>query len=349
MEHRGARHDFASDNTAGICPEALRFLQEANAAAAASSYGEDICTAELRRRVCEIFETDCQAYLVFNGTAANALALAQLCRPFHGIVCHELAHIQTDECGAPEFFTNGGKLLTVGGANGKIDLAEAQAMVARHRDLHSHKPRVISLTQSTEWGTVYSREEVAAVADFARSHGMLVHMDGARFANAAAFLNCAPKELTWQSGVDVLCFGGTKNGLAAGELVVFFRKELAAEFEYRAKQAGQLASKMRFLSAPWCALLRDDLWLRNARHANAAARRLADQLRRQAKLTAAFPVQSNALFLRLSDPLAANLQKRGWSFLKFLEPDIHRLMCSWATTDERIDELVTDAVAAWAP
>jgi threonine aldolase len=345
MEHRGARDDFASDNTAGICPEVLRFLEEANAATA-PSYGDDAWTAELRRRVREIFDTDCQSYLVFNGTAANALALAQLCQPFHGVVCHQSAHIQTDECGAPEFFTHGCKLLAVGGANGKMDLAQAQSVVARHLDLHSHKPRVISLTQSTELGTVYSREEVSAAAEFARSHGMLVHMDGARFANAAASLGIAPGELTWQLGVDVLCFGGTKNGLAAGELVVFFRQDLASEFEYRVKQAGQLASKMRFLAAPWCGLLRDDLWLRNARHANAAARRLADQLQRKAMLAGEFPVQSNALFVRMSRQCAASLRKRGWNFLKFLEPDIHRLMCSWATTDERIDELISDVLMA---
>jgi threonine aldolase len=178
---------------------------------------------------------------------------------------------------------------------------------------------------------------------------MLVHMDGARFANAAAFLESAPKELTWQLGVDVLCLGGTKNGLAAGELIVFFRKELAAEFEYRVKQAGQLASKMRFLAAPWCALLRDDLWLRNARHANAAARRLADKLRREARLVGEFPVQSNALFVRLDNQLAAGLQERGWNLLKFLEPDVHRLMCSWATTDERVDEFISDVMAAFPP
>lgn len=344
MKDRPERYDLASDNTAGICPAALLAVQEANRDGA-PSYGYDPWTKKLCDRVREIFEVDCDVYLVFNGTAANALALAQLCQPFHSVVCHQNAHIQTDECGAPEFFTSGSKLLTVGGENGKVDLGEVEAIVDRQRDLHSHKPRVVSLTQSTELGTVYTRDEVAAVVNFARAHEMLVHMDGARFANAAVSLGGEPKELTWQLGVDVLCLGGTKNGLAAGELVVFFRKDLATEFEYRAKQAGQLASKTRFLAAPWLALLHQDLWLRNARHANAAAQQLADQLRSRVGLAATFPVEGNALFLRLSDQLIDGLHARGWDFYKFLEPDIYRLMCSWATSDERIDQFVADVVA----
>lgn len=342
-----ARHDFASDNTAGICPEALQALAEAGAGAAAS-YGLDQCTAKLCDGVRELFETDCDVYLVFNGTAANALVLAQLCQSFHSIVCHQNAHIQTDECGAPEFFTNGSKLLTVGGANGKMDLGAAAAVVARQVDLHSHKPRVVSLTQSTEFGTVYSRAEIAAVTEFARSRELLVHMDGARFANAVAALDCAPKELTWQLGIDVLSFGGTKNGLAAGELAIFFDKAMAREFEYRAKQAGQLASKMRFLAAPWNALLRDEVWLRNARRANAAARRLANALVNEAKLEVVFPVQANALFARMNERIYEGLKERGWRFYKFIEPDIYRLMCSWSTTNERIDQFVSDVRAGHA-
>src|SRR5204863_9695025 len=217
MKQSGERHDFASDNTAGICPEAFAALEEANANDA-PSYGEDRWTARICDRVRELFETDCDVYLVFNGTAANALALAQLCQSFESVVCHEYAHIQTDECGAPEFFTKGSKLLLIGGANGKIDIGEAEAVIARQNELHAHKPRAISITQSTEFGTAYTREEIAAISEFARGRHMFLHMDGARFANAVAALNCAPKAITWEAGVDVLCFGGTKNGLAAGEL-----------------------------------------------------------------------------------------------------------------------------------
>src|SRR4051812_6215511 len=338
------QYDFASDNTAGICPEALAALIAANRENV-PSYGFDDLTKTVCDRVREIFERDCDVYLLFNGTAANALALAQLAQPFHSIFCHQNAHIQTDECGAPELFTGGSKLMTVKGPNGKIDLAEMKALVERQCDLHSHKPRVVSLAQSTEFGTLYQIEELAAVSEFAHSHQMFFHVDGARFANAIAALGCTPREMTWQLGVDVLCFGGTKNGLAAGELVVFFDKKLGAEFEYRAKQGGQLASKMRFMAAPWAALLQDDVWLRNARHANAAAARLAAQLSKRCGFEAVFPVQANAVFLRLSETIASGLYQRGWSFGNFFEPGIYRLMCSWATPNERIERFVADAAA----
>jgi threonine aldolase len=341
MQDIGERYELASDNTAAICPEALAALEKANAGAA-PSYGDDQCTAQLRKRVCEIFETDCVAYLVFNGTAANALALAQLCHSFHSIVCHENAHIQTDECGAPEFFTKGSKLLLVGGSNGKIDIDQAEAMIARQPELHAHKPRVISVTQSTEFGTVYRPEEIAAVAELTRRREMFLHMDGARFANAIASLNCPPKEVTWRLGVDVLCFGGTKNGVAAGELVVFFRKELAREFDYRLKQAGQLASKMRFLAAPWLGLLTGDAWLRNARHANQMAARLAERLRTEAGLNVVFPVEASGVFVQLNEQIVQGLHGRGWHFYKFVEPDVYRIMCSWSSADADIDAFVTD-------
>jgi threonine aldolase len=337
------RYEFASDNTASICPEAWDALQEANAADA-PPYGEDRWTARVCDLVREIFETDCEVFFVFNGTAANALALAQLCQPFHSVICHEYAHIQTDECGAPEFFS-GSKLLVTRGANGKIDLGEAEAIVARQPELHSHRPRAISITQSTELGTVYKPEEIRALSEFARRRSLFIHMDGARFANAVASLDCAPKEITWEAGVDVLCFGGTKNGTVAGELVIFFQKEFSREFDYRAKQAGQLASKMRFLAAPWIGLLNDNVWLRNAQHANRAAQRLSDQLRSEARIDIVFPVEANAVFLRMNEHLVGELHGRGWHFYKFIEPDIYRVMCSWSVTDRDIADFVAEVVA----
>jgi len=343
VQRRVERYQFASDNTAAICPEALAALQEANVDGA-PSYGDDLWTARVRERLREIFETDCAVFLVFNGTAANALALAQLCQSFHSIICHKNAHIQTDECGAPEFFTKGSKLLTVGGANGKIDLEEVAAVIAHQPELHAHKPRVISIAQSTELGTVYTREELAVIGEFARRHQALVQMDGARFANAVAALNCAPKEITWQVNVSVLCLGGTKNGLAAGELVIFFEKELAHEFDYRLKQGGQLASKTRFLAAPWLGLLTGDVWLRNARHANQMARRLAEGLRSEARIDALLPVEASAVFVRLNEQLVRDLQAHGWQFYRFIGPDIYRLMCSWATTAAEVDAFVDDVV-----
>jgi threonine aldolase len=343
MDPKAERHDFASDNTAGICPEAFAALQAVNVGTA-TSYGDDHWTARVCDMVREIFETDCEVFLVFTGTAANALTLAQLCQSFHSVICHQNAHIQTDECGAPELFTRGSKLLLVNGANGKVDLREAEALIARQPELHAHKPRVISITQTTEFGTVYTRDEIAAVAEFARRHELFVHMDGARFANAVASLNCAPKQITWQHGVDVLCFGGTKNGVAAGELVIFFKKELAREFDYRMKQAGQLGSKTRFLAAPWLGLLNDGVWLKNARHSNTLAKRLAEGLRVEAKMEIVFPLEANAVFLQMDERLVRELHGHGWHFYKFIEPDIYRLMCSWSSSDQDIADFVADVV-----
>jgi len=345
MTEAGGRYQFASDNTAAICPEALAALQRANADEA-PSYGDDRWTAWVCELVREMFETDCEVYFVFNGTAANALALAQLCQSFHSVICHEHSHIQTDECGAPEFFTKGSKLLVISGMGGKIDIEEAKAVIARQPELHSHKPRAISITQSTELGTVYRRDEIAAIGEFARRRGMFVHMDGARFANAIASLNCAPKQITWQLGVDILCFGGTKNGVAAGELVIFFKKELSREFDYRLKQAGQLASKMRFLAAPWVGLLTGDVWLRNAQQANRAASRLAERLRTEAKVDIVFPVEANAIFLRMNERLVRELHTRGWHFYKFIEPDVYRFMCSWSVTEQDIEDFIVDVCCA---
>ena len=335
------RHEFASDNTAPICPPAWAALQKANTDYA-EAYGEDPWTARVCDRIREIFETDCDVYFVFTGTAANALGLAQMCQSFRGIICHQNAHIQTDECGGPEFFTGGSKLLLVGGENGKIDIGEAKALLMRRNELHSHKPGVISIAQATEFGTVYTRDEIAAIIALARANELFVHMDGARFANAIASLNCAPRTITWEIGVDVLCFGGTKNGTAAGELVIFFNKEVSREFDYRVKQAGQLGSKMRFLAAPWVGLLAGDVWLQNARHANRAAHQLAQNLQREANVNIVFPVQANAVFARMDDQLARGLQARGWRFYKFIEPDVYRLMCSWATTDSDIGDFIRD-------
>jgi threonine aldolase len=336
------RYQFASDNTASICPEAWTALEHANASYAAS-YGEDEWTAEVCDRIRQIFEIDCDVYFVFTGTGANALGLAQVCQSFHGVICHERAHLQTDEAGAMEFYTRGAKLFLTKTGNGKIDLTEAEKLYAQQVELHGHMMHALSIAQATELGTVYAPGEVEAVGAFARAHKMLLHMDGARFANAVASLGCAPKTITWKAGVDVLSFGGTKNGVAAGELVVFFNKN-SHDFQYRVKQAGHLGSKMRFLAAPWLGLLNGDVWLRNARHANQAARDLAQRLRTEAGLENVFPVESNAVFVELDDEGVQDLQARGWRFYKSLEPDIYRFMCSWSTTDEEISMLVADVV-----
>lgn len=344
MRAETIRHHFASDNTAAICPEAWTALEQANADYA-PSYGEDEWTAKLCERIRQIFEFDCDVYLTFTGTAANALGLAQVCQPFHGVVCHERAHIQTDEAGAMESYTRGAKLFLTRTDDGKLNLTEAEKLIAQQVELHGHKMHAISIAQATELGTVYKPEEVQAIGEFSRSHKMLLHMDGARFANAVASLGCAPKQITWEAGVDILSFGGTKNGLAAGELVVFFDKRSSHDFEYRVKQAGHLGSKMRFLAAPWLGLLNRDVWLRNARRANEAARELAQRIRKEAGIESVFPVESNAVFVQLGEQQVRDLHARGWRFYKFLEPDIYRLMCSWSTTNEDISMLVADVVA----
>ncbi|BDG04678.1 threonine aldolase family protein [Anaeromyxobacter oryzae] len=337
------RH-FASDNYAGICPEAWAALAEANVGHA-PGYGDDRWTAEAADLLRETFETDCDVFFAFNGTAANSLALAALCQSYHSILCHETAHVETDECGAPEFFSNGTKVLTVPGPHGKLDPAAIDHMVRRRSDIHYPKPRVVSVTQPTELGTVYRLDELRAIRDRARAHGLKVHMDGARFGNAVAALGCRPRELTWEVGVDVLCFGGTKAGMAVGEAVVFFDRALASEFEYRCKQAGQLASKMRFLAAPWVGMLRGGAWLRHAANANEMARLLERLLREVPEVKVLHPVDANAVFATLPPAAAAALRVRGWRFYDFIGAGGARFMCAWDTTEEDVAAFV-DALKA---
>lgn len=262
----------------------------------APSYGDDEWTQRASDAFRALFETDCEVFFVFNGTAANSLALASLCQSYHSVICSSVAHIGTDECGAPEFFSNGSKLLVAPSSAGKLTPDAVRTVAISRSDIHFPKPRVVTITQPTETGQVYTADEIRAVSAACRELGLKVHMDGARFAHACATLGCAPADITWRAGVDVLCFGGTKNGLAVGEAVLFFDKALAQDFDYRCKQAGQLASKMRFLAAPWIGLLESGAWLRNARHANACAMRLASAIDRLPGVEPMFPVEANAVF-----------------------------------------------------
>ena len=333
---------FASDNYAGICPEAWQAMQSANSGFV-PSYGDDIWTERACQHLREVFETECQVFFVFNGTAANSLALASLCRSYHSVICHELAHVETDECGAPEFFSNGTKLLHVNGPGGKFDLAEVERAITRRSDIHYPRPKVLSLTQVTEVGTVYTPDEIRAASDLAKHYGMRVHMDGARFANAVVSLDVAPAEITWRAGVDVLCLGGAKNGMAVGEAVVFFDRELANEFDYRCKQAGQLASKMRFISAPWIGMLEGGAWLKNAGHANHCAALLEKQLDGINGISIMYPRQANSVFVQLPEAVAAELRAAGWYFYSFIGSGGARFMCSWQTTESDVFQLA-DAV-----
>ena len=335
------KNQFASDNYAGICAEAWQALQEADSGYA-TSYGNDSWTAKACDALRGFFDTDCEVFFVFNGTAANSLALASLCQSYHSVICHDTAHVETDECGASEFFSNGTKLLTVGGDNGKVDLAEVEHTVKKRVDIHYPKPKVLSLTQSTELGTLYMPEDLVAIHGLAKRLGLKLHMDGARFANAVAALQIHPKELTWRAGVDVLTFGGTKCGMPMGEAVVFFDRNLANEFDYRCKQAGQLASKMRYLSAPWLGLLKNDAMLRHAGHANDCARKLSEALAEIPGVSLVHPTEANAVFVELPERVVTTLHNRGWVFYTFIGSGHCRFMCSWATTDEDISALLKD-------
>ena len=343
------RQHFASDNYAGMCPEARHWLLESDASGHQPAYGEDVWTQRVSDRLRELFQADCDVYFVFNGTAANSLALAAMCQSYHSVICTPQAHIETDECGGPEFFSNGSKLLTAPGENGKLTPEAVEQLVVKRADIHYPKPKVVSLTQSTELGTVYTVDEVRAITEVARRRQLGVHMDGARFANAVAALGCHPSEITWRAGVDVLCFGGTKNGIPVGEAVVFFDRELAQDFAYRVKQAGQLASKMRFISAPWVGMLEDDVWLRNARHANAMARRLYEGIVDLPGVRVMHPPEANAVFAFLPQRVIATLQQdRGWRFYDFIAGGGCRLMCAWDTRPESVDAFVADMAAACA-
>lgn len=338
---QNARRHFASDNYSGICPEAMQALAAANYGHV-PSYGGDHFTNRVCDKLREVFETDCDIFFVFNGTAANSLALASLCQSYHSVVCADVAHVETDECGAPEFFSNGTKLLNVGSVDGKVNLDAVEDTVTRRSDIHFPKPKVLSVTQVTEVGTVYSVEELLKVRDMACKHGLHLHMDGSRFASALATLKVKPAEISWKVGVDVLCLGGTKNGLPVGEAIIFFNRGLAHEFGHRCKQAGQLASKMRFLAAPWLGLLENGVWLKNASHTNAMAKLLECEMRSIPGIKIMFPVQANSVFVQMPPEVAAALRARGWIFYGFIGVGGARLMCSWDTTEEDVRALVRD-------
>nr|WP_147076318.1 low specificity L-threonine aldolase [Methylobacterium haplocladii] len=331
---------FASDNYSGICPEAWAAMAEANAGHA-PAYGADAWTQRAADGFRDLFETDCEVFFAFNGTAANSMALASLCRSYHSVICAESAHVETDECGAPEFFSGGSKLLIAPTTNGLLTPESVRAVAERRCDIHFPKPRAVTITQSTETGRVYSVAQVQALSETCRSLGLRLHMDGARFANACAALQRSPAELTWKSGVDVLCFGGTKNGMAVGEAILFFDRAMAEDFDYRCKQAGQLASKMRYLSAPWVGMLESGAWLGNAEHANACARRLAAALTDVPGVSLLFPVEANAVFLAAAPAALDALARRGWRFYTFIGGGA-RFMFAWDTLPERVDALARD-------
>ncbi len=315
-----SRRSFASDNIAPVAPEVMAALLRANTGSV-HSYGDDPWTVRLQLLAREVFETELAIYPVATGTAANALALATLTPPFGAVYCHAEAHVNTDECGAPEFYSGGAKLIGLHSPDGKINAAQLAAPVAHAREMGVHhvQPAALSLSQASEWGTVYSRAELTALTSTAHELGLKVHMDGARFANAIAHLGCTPAEGSWRSGIDVLSFGATKNGALAAEAVIFFRPEQAHDFELRRKRAGQLWSKHRYLSAQLVACLENELWLRHARNANALAAQLAAGLR-QRGLSVLQAVQANEVFAAMPATMITALHAAGFEFYQWPAP-----------------------------
>ncbi|MCU0543687.1 MAG: low specificity L-threonine aldolase [Oscillatoriaceae cyanobacterium Prado104] len=310
--------NFCSDNATGVSPEIMTAIAAANSGAA-MPYGDDECTRRLQVKFSDLFETPVTVFPVATGSAANALALATVTPPYGAIYCHAASHINVDECGAPEFFTGGAKLVTVTGNHAKIAAESLKTTLdlAGQGIVHRVQPAAIGITQATEAGTVYNPAEISQISEVARSHNLYLHVDGARFANAVVSLGCSPADITWRAGVDILSFGATKNGAMAAEAVVFFDRELAATFPFRRKRGGHLFSKMRFLSAQLEAYITDDLWLRNASHANQMAAKIAQGLASIPEVNFCYPVEANEIFVQLPESIIARLLNRGFQFYRW--------------------------------
>jgi len=331
---------FASDNVTCACPEVMEAVVAANSGIA-ESYGDDDWSSNLQKTLSDIFETTLVVFPAVTGTASNALALSALAPVFGKIYCHELAHINTDECGAPEFFTGGAKLIPLRGTNGRIDASDLSQTIRGTGNVHVPQPAVVSITQSCETGTIYQLDEIVAISKTAHDHGLKVHMDGARFANALVSLDVSPAEMTWKSGIDVLTLGGTKNGCLAAEAVVFFKPELVGNFPFLHKRSGQLLSKMRFISSQLEAYLSGDVWLRNARHANAMAKNLSEGLASFSNIKLAYPTQSNEVFVNLPREVIDYLNNAGYDINEDeLDGKTVRFVTAWNSELKDINALL---------
>ena len=336
--------NFASDNITGAAPEILDAIQAGNDGALLP-YGNDDVTRAAEAKVAQVFETEAEVFFVATGTAANALAISAASPPWGVIFCHPGAHINDTEAAAPEFFTGGAKLIAIDGEDGKIAAAALEAAIAGAQvgNVHHAQPAAVSITQATEAGTLYGVDEVAAISAVCRDHDLKLHMDGARFANAGAALGCSAAEARWKAGVDVCSCGATKNGALTGEAVVLLDKELARDFGYRRKRGGHLFSKMRLLAVQWDAYVTDDLWLRNAAHANAMATRMADGLAAIDGVALTRPVEANIVFPRLTAAIIEGLKADGFQFYERGGENVIRLVCAFATTAEEVDRLIDAA------
>ncbi|MFM7345019.1 MAG: threonine aldolase family protein [Tagaea sp.] len=343
--------NFASDNTAPAHPQVMEALSRANQAPT-MPYGNDPLTKSVEAEIAKLFETDAKVFLVSTGTAANALSLAAACPPWGVVYCHPESHIDDDECGAPEFYTGGAKLAGVDGAHGKIDPEALEAALARSGAgvVHHAQPAVLSLTNATEAGTVYTPAEIARLSGIAKKHGLKVHLDGARFANALVRQGCAPSDATWRAGVDILSFGGTKNGCLAVEAIVAFDPALADTLAFRRKRAGHLFSKQRYLAAQMEGYLQGGLWLDLARHANAVAATLGAGLGALPGASLVHPVDANEVFVDLPEPAIQAIEKAGFAVYRWNGPGTQRLrlVASWSSREEDAGALIETARKALA-
>jgi len=331
---------FASDNVTSACPEVIDALIEANSGIA-ESYGDDEWSSKLKNMLSEVFESKVEVFLAVTGTASNALALSALAPVFGKIYCHELSHINTDECGAPELFTGGAKLNPIKSSNGRIQASELAEIIRGLGNVHVTQPSVVSITQSCETGTVYQLEEIKKISKIAHDNKMSVHMDGARFANALVSLDVSPAEMTWKSGVDVLTLGGTKNGCFAAEAIIFFKPEMVGNFPFLHKRSGQLLSKMRFISSQLNAYVTDDVWIRNAKHANSMAKILSEGLNHFSNIELAYPTESNEVFVYLPRDVIDYLNNSGYDINEEeLDGKAVRFVTAWNTELKDIENLL---------
>ena len=330
---------FASDNNAVVHPEVLEAIERANQGHTVG-YGDDPYTESAVRKFREQFGDDVEVFFVFNGTAANVLSLAALTRSYHAVLCSEMSHIYTDECGAPEKLT-GCKLIPLAAPMGKLTVETVEGAYHGIGDQHHVQAKVISITQTTEMGTVYSRAEVEALGRFAHDRDMFLHMDGARISNAAVAQGLTLRQATRDLGVDVLSFGGTKNGLMGVEAVVFFRPELARDFLFVRKQGMHLASKMRFLAVQMETLLTNELWRRNAEHANRMAKFLESEIKKIEQVKIIYPVEANGVFAKIPHPAIKKIQERYFFYLWIEEESVVRWMCSFDTTEDDVRQFVS--------
>jgi len=331
---------FASDNVTSACPEVMDAVIEANSGIS-ESYGDDEWSSRLKEKLSEVFETNVEVFLTVSGTASNALALSALAPVYGKIYCHELSHINTDECGAPELFTGGAKLNPMRSSNGRINAKELDEIVRGSGNVHVTQPSVVSITQSCETGTVYQLDEIQEISKIAHKHKMSVHMDGARFANGLVSLGVSPAEMTWKSGVDVLTLGGTKNGCLAAEAIIFFKPEMVGNFPFLHKRSGQLLSKMRFISSQLNAYVSNDVWIRNASHANAMAKKLSEGLNAFSNINLAYPTESNEVFVHLPRDVIDYLNNAGYDINEEeLDGKAVRFVTAWNTDQNDINNLL---------